>query len=383
MEKKMYKQSTSQKSNQNKSKKAKEMKLIPNYIPIKKTHFQSNISENETEPSIQKNFSNKNAKSSQKSNLQAKSVQIVHSKQFSPKVILNSNTCKRVFSNNNKLNSNHGSFYNINYLNNIYDYSNEKKIIENKNKKINTLRKQLSLYIQQINFLEKNNEIFSEFQNNLKDNISQISSNNSHSANKKNPKILYINKNNNNKCLLINNNSYVGYPSNNEQKINDIDNANKKLEKKLSNLLTENNSDNNFINKKHNYIKENNNILNIIYQSKKGGCRYKNININKNNYNNIDNKKINSLNNNNQEKIKKEISFKNNNFRCFEQQQNNIYLYTNKESIQKISIVENKNNNNENKNISNLENYKILNEKVTNLFNILFDYYNQKVDKKQ
>lgn len=47
----------------------------------------------------------------------------------------------------------------------------------------------------------------------------------------KNPKILYINKNNNNKCLLINNNSYVGYPSNNEQKINDIDNANKKLEK--------------------------------------------------------------------------------------------------------------------------------------------------------
>ena len=380
----MYKQSISQKSNQKKSKNPKEIKLIPNYIPIKKNNFQSNISENETEPSIQKNFSNKNTKRIQKQNLQAKSVQIVHSKQFSPKLIFNSNTNKRLFSKNNKLNFNYGSFYNINYLNNIYDYSNEKKIIENKNKKINTLRKQLSLYIQQINILEKNNEIFSEFQNNIKDNISQISSNNSHSANKKNPKILYINKNNNNKCLLINNNSYVGYPSNNEQKINDIDNANKKLEKKLSNLLTENNSDNNFINKKNNYIKENNNILNIIYQSKKGGCRYKNININKNNYNNIDNKKINPLNNNNQAKIKKEISFKNNNYRCFEQQQNNIYLYTNKESIQKIPIVENKNNNNENKNISRLDNqYKILNEKVTNLFNILFDYYNKKIDKEQ
>ena len=380
----MYKPSTSQKSNQKKSKKSKEIMLILNYIPIKNTCFQSNISENETEPSIPKNFSSKNTKSTQKQNLQAKSVQIVHSKQFSPKVILSSNTSKRVFSNHNKLNSNHGSVYNINYLNNINDYSNEKKIIENKNKKINTLRKQLFLYIQQINFLEKNNEIFSEFQNNIKDNISQISSNNSHSANKKNPKILYINKNNNNKCLLINNNSYVGYPSNNEQKINDIDNANKNLEKKLSNLLTENNSDNNFINKKHNYIKENNNILNIIYQSKKGGYRYKNININKNNYNNIDNKKMNPLNNINQEKIKKEISFKNNNYRCFEQQQNNIYLFTNKESIQKIPIVENKNNNNENKNISKLDNqYKFLNEKVTNLFNILFDYYNQKIDKEQ
>jgi len=380
----MYKQSISQKSNQKKSKNPKEIKLLPNYIPIKKNNFQSNISENETEPSIQKNFSNKNTKRIQKQNLQAKSVQIVHSKQFSPKLIFNSNTNKRLFSKNNKLNSNHGSFYNINYLNNIYDYSNEKKIIENKNKKINTLRKQLSLYIQQINILEKNNEIFSEFQNNIKDNISQISSNNSHSANKKNPKILYINKNNNNKCLLINNNSYVGYPSNNEQKINGIDNANKKLEKKLSNLLTENNSDNNFINKKNNYIKENNNILNIIYQSKKGGCRYKNININKNNYNNIDNKKINPLNNNNQAKIKKEISFKNNNYRCFEQQKNNVYLYTNKESIQKIPIIENKNNNNENKNISKLDNqYKILNEKVTNLFNILFDYYNKKIDKEQ
>ena len=374
----MYKQSTSQKNNKKKSKKPKEIKLIPNYIPIKKTYFQSNISENETEPSIPKNFSNKAAKNTQKPNLQAKSVQIIHSQLFSPQAILKSNASKRVFSNNNKLNSNHGSFYNLNFLKNNYDYSNEKKIIENKNKKINTLRKQLSLFIQQINFLEKNNEIFSEFQNN----IIQISKNNSHSANRKSPKILYINKNNNNKCLLINNNSYVGFPSNNEQKINDIDNENKKLEKKLSNLLTENNSDNNFINKKNNYIKENNNIVNVIYQSKKRGCRYKNINTNKNKDNNDDNKKINSLNNNNQTKLKKEISFKNKNYLCFKQQQNNNYLYINKESSQKIPIVENKNNNYENKNISKLDNqYKILNEKVTNIFNILFDYYKQKVDK--
>ena len=55
-------------------KKPKEIKFLTNYIPVKKTHAQSNISEYETEQSIQKNFSNKFQKN--KASFQAKSIQI-------------------------------------------------------------------------------------------------------------------------------------------------------------------------------------------------------------------------------------------------------------------------------------------------------------------
>ena len=41
------------------NKKIKEVKLLTNYIPVKKANAHSNISEYETESSIQKNFSNK------------------------------------------------------------------------------------------------------------------------------------------------------------------------------------------------------------------------------------------------------------------------------------------------------------------------------------
>ena len=58
MEKKMYKYTQPQNDNIKNIKKPKEIKLLTNYIPVKKTHAQSNISEYETEPSIQKNFSN-------------------------------------------------------------------------------------------------------------------------------------------------------------------------------------------------------------------------------------------------------------------------------------------------------------------------------------
>jgi hypothetical protein len=83
MEKKMYKYTTSQTENLKNNKKQKEIKFLTNYIPIKKTHAQSNISEYETEQSIQKNFSNKCQKN--KPNTQARSVQTTHNNQFSPK----------------------------------------------------------------------------------------------------------------------------------------------------------------------------------------------------------------------------------------------------------------------------------------------------------
>ena len=69
----MYKCTTSQNENQKNNKKQKELKLLKNYIPVKKTHVQSNISEYETEQSIQKNFSNKCPKN--KPNCHARSVQ--------------------------------------------------------------------------------------------------------------------------------------------------------------------------------------------------------------------------------------------------------------------------------------------------------------------
>ena len=65
------------------------MKLLTNYIPIKKANGQSNISEYETESSIQKNFSNKCQKN--KNHLQAKSVQATHNNQISPKKNINKN----------------------------------------------------------------------------------------------------------------------------------------------------------------------------------------------------------------------------------------------------------------------------------------------------
>ena len=126
MEKKIYKFSIPQSQKHKNIKKLKELKLLSNYVPVKKIHFQSNISEYETEPSLQKNFPNKNPKNAPKLNTQAKSVQNTHSNQFSPNKLFNNSISKRVPSNKNKLNSNYGSLYDLNYLNNN-DFSNEKK----------------------------------------------------------------------------------------------------------------------------------------------------------------------------------------------------------------------------------------------------------------
>lgn len=370
MEKKMYKFSIPQSQK-------KEIKLLSNYIPIKKNHFQSNISEYETEPSIQKTFPNKNPKNSHKINKQAKSVQNTHSNQFSPNKPFNNSISKRASSKTNKLNSNYKSLYDLNYLNNN-DFSNEKKIIEKKMTKINILKKQLSYYANQINVIEQNNKVFFEIQNNFKNNLNELSYNKSHSVNKKSSNILFINKSNS-KSFLINNKSYVGLSLNNNiinnEKLIGIDIADKKLEKQLSNYLTENNSENNFI-FNNNCINENKNILNIIYHSKKGGFKFTEIKNKKTKNNN--NIKY-GIKNYKKNKFKKETSFKsyNKNYLFEKGKNNNIYFYTNKENNQKVSVNQNKIINNEfNANSKLAIQYKNINEKTINLFNSCFDYFN-------
>jgi len=373
----MYKFSIPQSQKHKNIKKLKELKLLSNYVPVKKIHFQSNISEYETEPSLQKNFPNKNPKNAPKLNTQAKSVQNTHSNQFSPNKLVNNSISKRVPSNKNKLNSNYGSLYDLNYLNNN-DFSNEKKIIEKKITKINTLKKQLLYYVNQINFIEQNNKVFLEIQNNIKNNLNELSYNKSHSVNKKSSNILYINKNNS-KSLLVNNKSYVGFSQNNNiinnEKLIGIDIADKKLEKQLSNYLTENNSENNFI-INNNCKDENKNILNIIYHSKKRGFKFNDIG-SKNNNNN--NKMKNEMKNHKKNKFKKETSFKsyNKNNLLGKGKNNNIYFYTNKENNQKVSVNQKKIINNEfNANLKFDIQYKNINERMVNLFNSCFDYFN-------
>jgi len=373
----MYKFSIPQSQKHKNIKKLKELKLLSNYVPVKKIHFQSNISEYETEPSLQKNFPNKNPKNAPKLNTQAKSVQNTHSNQFSPNKLFNNSISKRVPSNKNKLNSNYGSLYDLNYLNNN-DFSNEKKIIEKKITKIDTLKKQLLYYVNQINFIEQNNKVFLEIQNNIKNNLNELSYNKSHSVNKKSSNILYINKNNS-KSLLVNNKSYVGFSQNNNiinnEKLIGIDIADKKLEKQLSNYLTENNSENNFI-INNNCKDENKNILNIIYHSKKRGFKFNDIG-SKNNNNN--NKMKNEMKNHKKNKFKKETSFKsyNKNNLLGKGKNNNIYFYTNKENNQKVSVNQKKIINNEfNANLKFDIQYKNINERMVNLFNSCFDYFN-------
>ncbi len=369
----MYKFTTSQNENLKNNKKQKEIKLLTNYIPIKKTHAQSNISEYETELSIQKNFSNKCQKN--KPNTQAKSVQVNHNNQISPKKKNSTNQSNRNFSNGSK--SSKGSFYNLNNLN-IYDYFSEKviltqkKCIDYKVNKINTLQKQILLLKQEINMYEKKNALG----NNSKNKMIQSTSNNNdkNNINQLISKNLYINKNNN-KYLLVNNNSYISY--NNfcsKELMKNGEDVDKKLEKKLSNLLTENNSDSNVKNKKSIKKKNNDNnkkkLLTVIYQSKKGcyNHNYNNYDHNTNNIiHNINNNNINNLINN-----KKENEFKANHLD--REINRDLYFYSNKINGKQIQIMENKNKIKQ-ENIQLDINYQTLNERINNLFNCYFDYY--------
>ena len=376
----MYKYTSSQNDNIKNLKKPKEIKLLTNYIPVKKTHAQSNISEYETDQSIHKNFSNKCQKN--KVNSQAKSVQTKHNNQFSPKKNFIQNNSKSNFSNISK--SSKGSFYNLNNLN-IYDYFSEKviltqkKFIDYKNNKINTLQRELSLIKREINLYEKKN--INDNNNSKKKSNGNNSKNNSMNKNmNKNqivPKIIYVNKNSNKYYLINNNNSYISLnPFCNKDINNFEENADKKLENHLSNLLTENNSENNLKYKNNNKNKNINdnkkNLLNIMYQSKKGCYNHNNNNYDHNAKNIIKATNIN---------INKENSFKNNHLD--KDIKHNLFFYTNKIKEKQIEIKDNKNiKRSDDVKKFNLENeYKTLEEKIDKLFNNFFQLYDKKSQK--
>ena len=177
------------------NKKIKEVKLLTNYIPVKKANAHSNISEYETESSIQKNFSNKVQKN--KNHIQAKSVQTTHNNYISPSKYLIKNKKENTNQRSNK--SSRGSLYNLNNLN-LGDYFSEKiimtqqKFIDYKDNKINTLERQLSLIKKELNLYENKNIDNLNINSNNKKIIGNITKTNKSNSTDKNKK-LNINNN--------------------------------------------------------------------------------------------------------------------------------------------------------------------------------------------
>ena len=390
-----YEQTDSTKS----SKKPKEVKLLNNYIPVKKTNAYSNISEYETETSIQKNFSTKCQQN--KNNIQAKSVQTTHNNQTSPNQYINTNNNEKTTQRQNK--SSLGSLCNLNNLN-LGDYFSEKiimtqqKFIDYKDNKINTLQKELQLLKKELILYElKNTGRISNNSKNKKVNGNSTKRNKSYSTDKN----ININKNlkdiipkfhlsniNNNKILTDNNKSYISFNTffspdiiNNKPEMPD-----KKLKKHLSSLLTETNvvninlktkianniTNNNNVkhknkNKKNkkNAEKEKNkkNLLNMIYLSKKG-C-YNHVN---NNYDhttkNVSIHLDNNCANNNKENLEdKEIK-------------HDLHFYANTMKERKMLVKENLQSKQENKSdISMRSDLENLNDKINSVFNSFFEYY--------
>ena len=407
-----YEQSENSKSN----KKLKEVKLLTNYIPVKKANAHSNISEYETETSIQKNFSNKVQKN--KNHIQAKSVQTTHNNHVSPCKSLNKN--KKVNTNQRPNKSSRGSLYNLNNLN-LGDYFSEKiimtqqKFIDYKDNKINTLQRELSLLKKEVN-LYKNKNTDTNLNNISKikkigGNITKRNKNNSTDKN------INLNINNNiyqnlehkinlgnnytNKILLGNNKSYISYNTffsndiiinkNNNTNAN-IETADKKLKKHLSSLLTDSNVANiniktNMTNNMNNIAKHKNkkyknknnankdmnkkNLLNMIYLSKKGCYNHTN-----NNYDHTT--KIVNLNINNtcaNYKDKGKIEEK--------EIKHDLHFYANTMKERQMIIKENLQSKKANKCDIRLQNeLENLSDRINKLFNCYFDYYQQKNNNK-
>jgi hypothetical protein len=407
-----YEQSENSKSN----KKLKEVKLLTNYIPVKKANAHSNISEYETETSIQKNFSNKVQKN--KNHIQAKSVQTTHNNHVSPCKSLNKNKKENTNQRPNK--SSRGSLYNLNNLN-LGDYFSEKiimtqqKFIDYKDNKINTLQRELSLLKKEVN-LYKNKNTDSNLNNISKikkigGNITKRNKNNSTDKN------INLNINNNiyqnlehkinlgnnytNKILLGNNKSYISYNTffsndiiinkNNNTNAN-IETADKKLKKHLSSLLTDSNVANiniktNMTNNMNNIAKHKNkkyknknnankdinkkNLLNMIYLSKKGCYNHTN-----NNYDHTT--KIVNLNINNtcaNYKDKGKIEEK--------EMKHDLHFYANTMKERQMIIKENLQSKKANKCDIRLQNeLENLSDRINKLFNCYFDYYQQKNNNK-
>ena len=397
-----------QSENPKSSKKQKEVKLLTNYNPLKKANAHSNISEYETESSIQKNFSCKCQKN--KNHIQAKSVQTTHNNNhIIPNKCINSNKNENLNKRNNK--SSRGSLYNLNNLN-LGDYFSEKvivtqqKFIDYKENKINTLQKELSLLKKEVNLYEsKNIDNLNSTSKSRKIIGNNSKRNKSHSTDKNmninmninnnlkeiTPKLHNDNKYNN-KILLGNNKSYISFNSfySNEIMNNKSELADKKLKKHLSSLLTETNVTNiniktNKANITNNNVKHKNkykknkknaekdlnkkNLLNMIYLSKKGCYNHAN-----NNYDH--NTKIINININN--------TCTNNNKGKTEQNEikHDLHFYAITKKERQTIIKENLQNKKGNKNDIRLRNdLNNLNDKINDVFNGFFDYYEKNKNK--
>ena len=407
-----YEQSENSKSN----KKLKEVKLLTNYIPVKKANAHSNISEYETETSIQKNFSNKVQKN--KNHIQAKSVQTTHNNHVSPCKSLNKNKKENTNQRPNK--SSRGSLYNLNNLN-LGDYFSEKiimtqqKFIDYKDNKINTLQRELSLLKKEVNLYKNKNtdtnlnniskikkiggNITKRNKNNSTDKNINLNINNNIYQNLEH--IINLGNNYTNKILLGNNKSYISYNTffsndiiinkNNNTNAN-IETADKKLKKHLSSLLTDSNVANiniktNMTNNMNNIAKHKNkkyknknnankdinkkNLLNMIYLSKKGCYNHTN-----NNYDHTT--KIVNLNINNtcaNYKDKGKIEEK--------EMKHDLHFYANTMKERQMIIKENLQSKKANKCDIRLQNeLENLSDRINKLFNCYFDYYQQKNNNK-
>ena len=399
------------------NKKIKEVKLLTNYIPVKKANAHSNISEYETESSIQKNFSNKVQKN--KNHIQAKSVQTTHNNYISPSKYLIKNKKENTNQRSNK--SSRGSLYNLNNLN-LGDYFSEKiiktqqKFIDYKDNKINTLERQLSLIKKELNLYENKNIDNLNINSNNKKIIGNITKTNKSNSTDKNKKLninnnirdfdskILCDNNYSNKILLGNNKSYISFNTFLSSEIinnnNNTETADKKLKKHLSNLLTENNMANiniktnvniNNINNininttKHKNKKNKNkknankdmnkkNLLNMIYLSKKGCYNHTN-----NNYDH--NTKIINIDINNNGKDN--LNMDNNKGKIEEKEiKHDLHFYANTMKERQMVIKENLHNKKCNKNDLRMQNdLENLSEKINQVFNCFFDFYQKNNDK--
>ena len=400
------------------NKKIKEVKLLINYIPVKKANAHSNISEYETESSIQKNFSNKVQKN--KNHIQAKSVQTTHNNYISPSKYLIKNKKENTNQRSNK--SSRGSLYNLNNLN-LGDYFSEKiimtqqKFIDYKDNKINTLERQLSLIKKELNLYENKNIDNLNINSNNKKIIGNITKTNKSNSTDKNKKLninnnirdfdskILCDNNYSNKILLGNNKSYISFNTFLSSEIinnnnNNTETADKKLKKHLSNLLTENNMANiniktnvniNNINNininttKHKNKKNKNkknankdmnkkNLLNMIYLSKKGCYNHTN-----NNYDH--NTKIINIDINSNGKDN--LNMDNNKGKIEEKEiKHDLHFYANTMKERQMVIKENLHNKKCNKNDLRMQNdLENLSEKINQVFNCFFDFYQKNNDK--
>ena len=207
----------------------------------------------------------------------------------------------------------------------------------------------------------------------------------------------YYENNNNNKILIGNNKSYISFNNfySNEILNNKSEIADKKLKKHLSSLLTETNVTNINIKTNMTYITNNNNIkhknknkknkknaakdmnkknlLNVIYLSKKGCFNHANNNYDHNTK--IANANMNINNNSKNNNVNKGKIAEN-------EIKHDLHFYANTMKERQMIVKENLQNKKGNKiDIRMRNDLQNLNDKINNLFNCFFDYYEKNKDK--